>query len=50
MSSFMCDFYILPPHKGSDYSHVEVLYRSKVALCESNIQGPASQGEPLKSN
>eukprot|EP00268_Persea_americana_P025384 TRINITY_DN2474_c0_g1_i6.p1 TRINITY_DN2474_c0_g1~~TRINITY_DN2474_c0_g1_i6.p1 ORF type:complete len:778 (-),score=125.89 TRINITY_DN2474_c0_g1_i6:486-2819(-) len=41
--SFTCVFYILPPHKGSDYSHVEVLYRSKVALCESNIQGPASQ-------
>ncbi|XXG57477.1 hypothetical protein AAC387_Pa03g4616 [Persea americana] len=41
--SFTCDFYILPQHKGSDYSHVEVLYRSKVALCESNIQGPASQ-------
>ncbi|XXG73535.1 hypothetical protein AAC387_Pa07g2439 [Persea americana] len=43
VSSVMCDFYILPPQKGSDYSHVEVLYRSKVALCESNIQGPASQ-------
>ncbi|XP_058070305.1 uncharacterized protein LOC131219258 isoform X2 [Magnolia sinica] len=35
------DFYILPPHQGSDHSHVQVQYRAKTPSCEVNEESIA---------
>ncbi|XP_058070327.1 uncharacterized protein LOC131219258 isoform X5 [Magnolia sinica] len=39
------DFYILPPHQGSDHSHVQVQYRAKTPSCEVNEESIAPSGK-----